>query len=216
MACYDWLTLHGYTPEKLQDDPSVLPALQTMVNNEGINCINNNQTFCGNFCKDLTKSESACYSCLANAASCPPNFNAGTTNSCRTSTGINCNTNPNEACCKVGCCPVAKSAVACAACVASSGQSIDAFISCYNQGGLSTTILIVIIVCSIVGAVIIGATIYLVIRLKKKQKAQEKLVTNLQKRGASQETINAVENINYAEVNPEVYQQVNRNLVLTS
>jgi hypothetical protein len=55
-----------------------------------------------------------------------------------------------------------------------------------------------------------------VIRLKKKQKAQEKLVTNLQKRGASQETINAVENINYAEVNPEVYQQVNRNLVLTS
>jgi len=216
MACYDWLTLKGKTPENLQGaDQSELLTLQTELNNDGINCINNNQTFCGNFCRDLTKSQSACYSCLASANTCPPNFN-GTSNSCRTSTGINCNVSPNEPCCKVGCCPVAKSAVACAVCVASSGQNIDAFISCYSSGGLSTTVLIVIIVCSVVGAAIIGASIYLVVRLRKKQQAQEKLVSNLQKRGVSQETIQEVENINYAEINPEVYKEVNRNLVLTS
>lgn len=215
MACNEWLTLQGYTPEKLQADPSILASLQTMVNNDGINCINNNQSFCGTYCRDLTKSESACYACLGNANTCPPNFN-GQTNSCRTSTGINCKLTPNEPCCKVGCCPVAKSAVSCAACVASRGQNIDAFISCFQEGGLSTTILIVIIVCSIVGVAIIGSSIYLVIRLRKKQQAQEKLVTNLQKRGASQETVNQVENINYAEINPEVFQEVNRNLVLSS
>lgn len=216
MACATWMALYSYTPELLQSAGGpTLASIQTQVNNDGINCINTNQTFCGNFCKDVTKSEDSCYSCLSNPTSCPATF-AGVTNtiSCRTTTAINCNLTPDTPCCKTGCCPNAKSAVACAACVAASGQDINAFVSCYQPGGLSSTVLIIVIVCSIVGAAIIGASIYLAIRLRKKQQAQEKLVANLKARGVDQSVVGQVENINYAEVNPDIFRQVNRELAL--
>jgi hypothetical protein len=210
MACADFFAANGYT------ENTDLATLTNAINQQGISCINANMMFCENECANMTKTQNACYSCLSQVGSCP-------NQACRSNT-FNCAKDPTNQCCpgvspQAGCCMQAKSAVQCGACVAANSdgsQTLEAFQKCLKSGGMSTSTIIIIVVVSIIGVILIIVTIVVSLRLRKQAAAREKLVKQLQKRGASQKIIAGVENLDYSKISDASFREVDTKLVLSS
>ena len=153
MACAEFFSLTGLSTTK-----NTLSELTDAVFYNGIDCVNSNMASCANSCSDLTKTSSACYSCLSQVNSCPGSICIGVN-------GVNCSSNPTDPCCSNSnsCCPYARSAVECGTCVAhhagSNSQSVADFEACLKPTGLSKSKLIIIIVVSVVVLIIILAII---------------------------------------------------------
>ena len=205
MACADWFRLHGISFDQIAAKGA--DSLNVSIYNDGIGCINSNQSFCDNFCADSTKNQTECFNCLTNAASCPQG-------PCRQKQ-FNCKPGSTDECCTVGCCPRVSSAVQCGNCVAArGGGTVENFQACFNTGGVSQTTTIIIVVCSVVGAIVIIASIVLTLQLRNRARARDKLINRLHSTGANEQVIQEVEDLNYADINPEIYQKVNRKLAL--
>lgn len=209
MSCADFFRTQGLTLK----DP--VTNLTKAVFDEGIGCINANQQYCGKDCTDLTKSAEACYSCVEQVGSCPDP-------SCRDKP-TNCTQDPTNSCCanaptQAGCCPQARSAVKCGNCVAARGggaQTIADFEACLNDtSGLSTTTIIIIAVCCGVALIIIIAVIVIVVRVRKRAAERNKLTARLQKQGVDKRLIRDVSNLNYSQINSNVFKDVNTKLAL--
>ncbi len=211
MACQAWFAANSLTPDNIVSHaPS---ELTKSIYTDGIGCISANLSFCDNFCTSSTLNSEACYACLGNHVTCPSN-----SGSCR-STTFDCKATPSHACCsdvKGSCCPNVKAATECGACLAAHGNSgsIDDFLTCYQSHELSTTTIIIIVVSCVVAVILLGASLYVVYRLRKNVGARDRLVQRLGAVGADQGLVNKVANLNYSDINADIYRQVNRDLVL--
>ena len=153
MACAAYYEAKSYTP----DTP--FTQVQSDIYNDGIGCINTNMPSCSVQCTNLTKTATACYSCLGQLSSCPGS-------ACLT-TNVDCSKSPTDLCCQNrtgSCCPLAELAVQCGSCLASGGNTPDAWQSCQTDHGLSAKTLLIIVVCCVVAAAIVIAVVVVVVR----------------------------------------------------
>jgi len=211
MACAAYFQAKGWTPDNFKNRVPDFATAQNDVFSDGVGCINSNQSLCSNFCNSSTKNSATCYNCLSNPVSCPAS-------NCRKQV-VNCANTPSDQCCSVdlgSCCPHVKAAVECSNCISSAGENatLDTFLACYSSNAISTTVIIIIVVCSIVGVIIIISVIVITVRLRKKSDARDKLVSRLRKTGANKELVNQVSNLDYAQINPDIYKAVNTRLAL--
>ncbi len=207
MACNQWMSVYGFNPTNVLT--KTLADLQSTLVNDGVNCVNGNQTMCSTFCQSVTKNPSQCFACLSNPQTCPASKN-------RTQVGfVDCNAHPTDPRCDP-CCPNAGAAVACQACIAAAGQgvSLQTFADCYYPSGISNTNLIIIVVCSVVGAIVVCLVIGIVVNLKRKAAAKDKLVAQLSKSGTNQQVLQEVEQLDYSKIDPGIFSEVNRQLAL--
>jgi len=211
MACQAWFAAQNITPDNIvSQTPSVLIKA---VYDEGVGCLNANLSFCENFCTSSTLNPAACYACLGNYVTCP-----SSTGGCRIKT-LDCKKTPSEPCCsdaKGSCCPVAQAAIECGACLAANGNhgTIDDFLACNQSHELSSTTIIIIVVSCVVAVILLGASLFMVYRLRKNAGARDRLVQRLGASGVNQNLVNTVANLNYSDINADIYRQVNRDLVL--
>jgi len=209
MACVDFCKRNDCSK-------STIDALQNDIFTEGVGCINANQASCSDVCKDLTKYQDACFSCLGQSTSCPGQ------NCINQPTNCNAPGAAESGCCpqssiQAGCCVNAKSAVECGTCVAARGggaQTLEDFQACLKPGGLSHTNTIIIAVCTIVGVLIIISAVVISIRLKKSSGARSKLLTRLRKDNINSGIIHDIGDLNYSRINSNVFKDVNENLAL--
>lgn len=201
MACVSFLKSQGIDPKN-----TTIDTVTSTIFAQGIGCINANQTSCINYCADLTKSETACYSCLAQSSTCGDV-------ACRGETGSGSCLDPQNINAK-GCCPSAAAAVECGTCLAKNGQSMDGLQSCLKETGLSSTDKIIIIVCSIVGFLILVIAISVSVVLKQKSDAKKRLIENLEKKGVSADVIERVKQLKSADIDATSYKAVSESLYL--
>jgi hypothetical protein len=172
-ACAAWFAVHGYTPTNILSVP--VTTLNAEIYEDGVQCVNNNQSFCSATCSDISKRPTACYSCLSDPVSCPAV-------NCRTK-GVNCGKASNAAdpCCQTGtgsCCPNASSAIECGACVAARGAAGGAgdFVACYTTTALSSTTTIIIIVSCVVAVILVIITAVTFYKIHKRRRAKQQFL----------------------------------------
>ena len=208
MACAEFFSLTGLSTTK-----NTLSELTDAVFNNGIDCVNSNMASCANSCSDLTKTSSACYSCLSQVNSCPGSICIGVN-------GVNCSSNPTDPCCSNSnsCCPYARSAVECGTCVAhhagSNSQSVADFEACLKPTGLSKSKLIIIIVVSVVVLIIILAIIIVVVKVRKQAASRQKLVDNLTNRGVDKRIVHQIGDLNYSKIDSSIFHQADVDIAL--
>lgn len=203
MACKSFFASQNFPTTSFN-----LQEVQNAVFAQGIGCINTNLLSCSTVCNDLTKSETACYSCLSQAPSCPPQ-------SCRGVQTGNCASDPNGACCPnkaLGCCPYAQQAVECGTCVSKNGgQTSDDFTACLQTKGVSHTVLIVIIVCSVIVVIIIIAAVVIALKVKKSNQAKQSLIDSLPT-NTDPRIVQEMQGINSANIDSKVFSDVAQKL----
>lgn len=213
MACRPWLDAKGISEEKLRTETD-FPGLLSRIYSEGVDCINRNQSFCEVVCASSTKNQEACFACLSNPQSCVTD--AG---DCR-GRYTDCTKNPNSPCCNVregSCCPYVKAAVACGACLAKQGNAatVDSFLQCYQEPGLSsTTTIIIAVTCSVLGVLLIVA-IAVIWRVRSNAAARDRLVNRLEAQGVNKNVVNQIANLDYSSINSDIYRTVNQDFALS-
>jgi len=204
MACKGLFSKLGHSTTNINAD-----EVSTDVYTYGIGCINANLASCSANCNDLTKSLTACYSCLAQSSTCPPV-------NCRGQPTGDCVTDPTGACCPQatqGCCPYAQEAFECGTCVSKKGgQTADDFAACLKDTGMSRTTLIIIIVCTVVGVIIVIAAITIAIKVKRNEQARNRLEREL----PTTTDPNVIARLNAANIQSSELQSVADKLAIAS
>lgn len=206
MACVEYMKANGWTPD------TSIGTVQSQIYIDGIQCVNSNMPSCSAHCADLTKTQSACFTCLMQSASCP-------STECATSQ-VDCS-DPAQAgsdCCKPApsgsCCPRVDIAVQCGSCLAANGNNQAAWQSCTQPSGLSSKVIIIIVVCCVVALVVIVTVIVVVVKLKNQAKARERLVANLQRSGVDQRIVHNVQQLNYSNIDSSVFKEADVQMAL--
>lgn len=205
MACEPYNRVKSYG----SDTP--FATIQDDIYNDGIGCINTNMPSCATQCTNLTKTSTACYSCLGQHSSCP-------SKDCL-KRQVDCSSSPTDPCCtdELGsCCPKAQFAVECGSCIAANGQNRDAWVSCSTSSGLSSKTIIIIVVCCVVALVVVISIIVIVVKLRGQAKARQKLVNNLQKSKVDPRIIQNVANLDYSKIDKDIFYKADVQLALKS
>lgn len=203
MACAAYSAIKNYSPNES------FTNIQNDIYADGIGCINANMPSCVTQCRNLTKTATACYSCLSQYPSCP-------STDCVTKQ-VNCANTPNDECCttsKGSCCPLAELAVQCGSCIAAGGQTEAAYKACLESSGLSSKTIIIIVVCCVVALVVVITVVVIVVKLRNQAKARQKLVTNLQKSGVDPRIVQNVANLNYSKIDSSIFRDADVHMAL--
>lgn len=200
------MRLYGWTPQ------TPIGTVQDAIYTDGIGCVNGNMPSCAAQCANLTKSPTACYSCLSQTASCP-------SPECATNQ-VDCS-DPAQAgsdCCKGGsagsCCPNAQLAVQCGSCLASKGNTQAAWESCTHPSGMSSKTIIIIVVCCVVALIVIVTVVVVVVKLKNQAQARQRLVTNLERSGVDPRIVHNVQQLNYSNIDSGIFKAADVQMAL--
>jgi hypothetical protein len=217
MACQAFANLLSYAVNGQLQPDIVMVSVTNDINTNGIACINNNMSSCSTYCKNLTKSSAACFSCLSQAYSCPPGLVQG--NTCQ-NTPVNCVADPNNGCCSKGCCPNAEQAVQCGNCLAAKagkngGQSsVTTLEVCMKESGLSQTDKILIGVFVSLAVVIAVVATVVVLRYKQARSKKDTFVDDLRLKGVNRDVIRQIQNLDSSRINSDVFKAVDTHLLL--
>lgn len=178
MACKEYALKNGLVQGTTETDSAFSTRVGVSVHADGYQCMINHPDACKNYCSQVSKNPSGCFSCLSQVQSC---------------TGANG---------KEACCPDAQLALSCANCMAKNQQNV---IQCLHDSAISHQTVIIIVVVCVATVIVIAGIVSAVVIQKRKNDKKNQLLQGLKSRNVSAQTIKSIGRL---DANERVYSTV--------